>query len=158
MYMPPDPLEIHPAGFIRRRCRNPRCGGKLKRATDKPRDAFCCVGCFDQYYRTVCIVCDRPMRQKGRRRREFCCKRCQSKFHRSPERFLSRWKGAATPLPDAGRNAPRSAHLAGLKTGTKRGGPLARIGPRDWPIDLIGGTDLRLSNPELHRKIRRLIP
>ena len=34
----------------------------------------------------------------------------------------------------------------------------ALIGPCDWPIDLIGGADLRLSNPDLHRKIRRLVP
>jgi hypothetical protein len=53
MYMRPEPLEVHPAGFIRRRCRNPRCSARLKQETDNPRDAFCCVGCFDQSYRTI---------------------------------------------------------------------------------------------------------
>jgi hypothetical protein len=143
MYLPPDPLELHPAGFIRRRCRNPRCGAKLKCETDKPRDAFCCVGCFDQYYRTVCLVCERPMRQKGRRRRQFCRKRCQSEFHRHPERFFARWGGAATTLPDAGRNGPGSAHSTGLKTDTKRdrawrvvAGPAAGLDPINLAVPL----------------------
>ena len=72
MYLPPDPTEVHPAGFIRRRCRNPRCGAKLKCETDRLRDAFCGTGCFEQFCQNVCIVCERPMRQKGRRRRQFC--------------------------------------------------------------------------------------
>jgi hypothetical protein len=180
MFLPPDPLEIHRTGFIRRRCRNPRCGSQLKCETDRPRDAFCCRACFEQHYRTVCLVCDRPMRQKGGRRRQFCCKRCQSEFHRLPERFSTRWRGAATPLPDAGRNALTSAHSTGLKSRTKSdrawritAGPAAGldpvnlaipldpetaarnrranahhwveatlIGPRDWPIDWVGGGDL----------------
>ena len=180
MFMPPGSPEVHTAGFIRRRCRNPRCGAKLRRETDRPRDAFCCAGCFQQHYRNVCIVCERPMRQKGRRRRQFCRKRCQSEFHRYPGQFLSRFTLPLGRVPDAGRNAPTSAHSTGLKTRAKSGrawrvvaGPAADldpinlavaldpetaarnrrtnarywaeaalIGPRDWPIDVIGGGDL----------------
>jgi hypothetical protein len=174
MYMPPDPLEVHPAGFIRRRCRNPRCSAKLKRETDRPRDAFCCAGCFEQYFRTICLICERPMRPKAAQQR-FCSDRCRSTFRRHPEQFWSRFTPPGTPLADATRKALRSAHSTGPKIGTKRGrpprivaGPAADldpinlaidtetfaharrlnhhhclIGPRDWPIDVIGGGDLQ---------------
>jgi hypothetical protein len=176
MFLPPDPLEIHPAGFIRRRCRNPRCIAKLKRETDRPRDAFCCAGCFEQYFRTICLVCERPMRQKAAQQR-FCSNRCRSTFRRHPEQFWSRFTPPARGVADATRKALGSAHSTGLKTGTKRGRPprivagpgtdldpinlaidaeafahvrrlnhrhwaeVTLIGPRDWPINGIGGSD-----------------
>ena len=192
MYMPPDPLEVHPAGFIRRRCRNPRCSSKLKRETDRPRDAFCCAGCFEQYFRTICLVCERPMRPKAAQQR-FCSNRCRSTFRRHPEQFWSRFTPPCTPLAGATRKALRSVDKTGLKIRTKPGrawrviaGPVppdinlqvsldpetvarnrranARyqaeatlIGPRDWPIDLIGGGDLQhelARQAQPHRKRR----
>lgn len=43
----PDPPQI------RHRCRNPRCGGKLKTPTDNPRGAFCCEGCEIKKWRVA---------------------------------------------------------------------------------------------------------
>ena len=51
---------------------------KLKCETDHREMPSAATGCFEQFYQNVCIVCERPMRQKGRRRRQFCRKRCQS--------------------------------------------------------------------------------
>ena len=150
MYLPQDPTEVHPAGFVRRHCRNPRCGTKLKCETDKPRDAFCCAGCFEQYYRTVCLVCGRTMPQRGRRRRQFCRKRCQSEFHRHPEQFSSRFTPPCRGVADAGRNALTSAHSTGLKTGAKPGrawrvvaGPAAALDPINLTIPLDPETAVR---------------
>ena len=60
MEIQPQSSEVY-GGFIRRRCRNSRCGGELNRETDNPRNAFCCRGCFDQHYRRCCLVCERPL-------------------------------------------------------------------------------------------------
>jgi hypothetical protein len=177
MYMRPHPTEIHP-GFIRRRCRNPRCAAKLKRETDRSRDAFCCRACFELHYRTACLTCERPMRPKAAQQR-FCSNRCRSTFRRHPEQFWSRFTPPSTPLADATRKALGSARKSGLKSGAKPGrawrviaGPVppdinlqvaldpetaagnrranhryqveaTLIGPRDWPIDLIGGGNLQ---------------
>jgi hypothetical protein len=142
MFLPPDPLEVHPAGFIRRRCRNPRCGAKLKYETDRPRDAFCCRACFAQHYRTACFTCDRPMRQKAAQQR-FCSNRCRSTFRRHPEQFSSRFTPPCRGVADATRNALTSAHSTGLKTGAKPGrawrvvaGPGATLGPANLAIPL----------------------
>ena len=180
MYLPPD---LHLAGFTRHRCRNPRCGSKLRRETTQLRDAFCSAGCFEQYYKKVCVVCERPMRSKAAQQR-FCSNRCRSTFRRHPEQFSGRFTPPGRVIADATRKALTNAHSTGLKTGAKPGrawrvvaGPgatldpvnlaipldpetaarnrranarysaeAALIGPRDWPIDWIGGSDV------LHRK------
>jgi hypothetical protein len=185
IHIQPHSPEIH-TGFVRRRCRNPRCGVKLTRETDDARRAFCSYSCFAQHYRKLCVVCERPLRSKGRRPQRFCRQKCKSEFHRDPERFLAGWGGAATTLPDAVRNAVRNAHSTGLKINTKRDRPprilagpgadldpinlaidtetfahvrrlnhrhwaeAAQVGPRTWPIDLVGGGD--------HGRTHRLNP
>jgi hypothetical protein len=192
----PDPLNTVPAalrqsGFIRRRCRNPRCGSKLKCETDKPRDAFCCAGCFDRYYRKICVVCERPVHSKAAQQR-FCSNRCRSAFRRHTERFSSCFTPPCRGVADATRKALTSAHFTGLKTDAKHGRPwrvvagsaagldpinlaipldpetaarsrranqrywaaAALSGPRDWPIDWIGGGDLEHELVRQRRKFK----
>jgi hypothetical protein len=152
MYMPPDPLEVHPAGFIRRRCRNPRCSSKLKRETDRLRDAFCCAGCFEQYYGKVCLVCERPMRPKAAQQR-FCSNRCRSTFRRHPERFSSCFTPPCRVVADATRKALTSAHKTGLKIGTKRDRPLRVIA---GPVATLDPINLAIPlDPQTAARIRR---
>lgn len=73
----------------RQRCRNPRCRGKLKLPTYRPLDAFCCRGCFDQFYRSRCRVCERPITRKTERRQLCGSRKCQSEFRAHRERFSS---------------------------------------------------------------------
>jgi hypothetical protein len=120
LHIQPHLPEIHNR-FIRRRCRNPRCGGKLKRETSNPRNAFCCRGCFEQHYRKVCLVCERPLRRKAEQQR-FCSPKCKFAFRRHPERFLGVWAN----VPAAQRTPPTSARKSGLKTRAK-GRPTWRI-------------------------------
>jgi hypothetical protein len=148
----------------RHRCRNLRCRAALLQPVADPRKAFCDAGCRRSHYSRACLVCERALPRKGRRPREFCSERCRLKYRRFPDRY----EGGATTLQGATGNALTSAHSTGLKTGTKRDRPwravagptppainlqvdpetAARvrrvtvlIGPRDWPIDLIGGGD-----------------
>jgi MT-A70 len=83
-----DSTTVAPAQHpIRHRCRNVRCGSKLKAPTDDARDAFCCAACFGSYFRSRCRVCERPIDRKTDRR--LVCKhsKCRHEFQRHPERF-----------------------------------------------------------------------
>src|SRR5206468_2076766 len=56
-------LAVSQDGTLRLRyhCRNSRCTAKLHPAVANPRDAFCCRGCFETYYRHRCLACERPI-------------------------------------------------------------------------------------------------
>jgi hypothetical protein len=113
---------------VRHRCRNVRCGAKLKVPTDNPRRAFCCDGCVESYFRSRCLVCERPFhRARGAEHRRFCRARCRVEFNRHPERFSAHPSHASsllrgpskTPIKDPGFRAPKSgrpfAQIAGPK-------------------------------------------
>jgi hypothetical protein len=77
---------------LRHRCRNQRCRSKLPEPVENPHRAFCCRGCFEQFYRTRCLVCET---RKHHQRRQLCghvnCKREKNRF---PHVF--QWGVAAT--------------------------------------------------------------
>jgi hypothetical protein len=107
-------------GFVRRRCRNRRCGAKLRQETGNPRDAFCCRGCFELHYRKFCVVCERPLRRKPERKAgrptQFCRPKCKGEFRRHSARLGGKWGAPLPTLRGAARNTPRSARKSGLKT------------------------------------------
>ncbi len=134
----------------RRRCRNPRCGAKLKRPADNPREAFCCAGCFEYYFRGHCLVCERPFKRKTERRRVCSRSKCRHEFQRHRARFL----GARYPTSGLGHNGLGSAHSTGLKTRTLGGRPFHKVAGPGWSVD-----SLRLASlpPYLHLPSPRLI-
>lgn len=62
---------------LRSRCR--KCRGKLASPTSNDHEAFCCRGCYEQFHRTHCRVCERTIKQPKRGQRFVCstpkCKR-----------------------------------------------------------------------------------
>jgi hypothetical protein len=66
---------------LRHHCRNLRCRSKLPEPVENPQRAFCCRSCFEQFYRTRCLVCEKP---KHHQRRQLCghvnCKREKARF------------------------------------------------------------------------------
>jgi hypothetical protein len=140
-----------PSNLVRHRCRNPRCGAKLKRPTEDRLDAFCCQGCFDGFYRFRCLVCEQSIRQQPKRRRLVCTRsKCRHEFQRHRERF----RGARYPTSVLGLNDARSAHFTGLKIGSLAGRPYRQIaGPE------LNPTSLRLASlpldPDTAARIRR---
>jgi hypothetical protein len=56
---------------LRHRCRNQRCRCKLPEPVENLHRAFCCRSCFEQFYRTRCLVCEKPKRHQ---RRQLCGK------------------------------------------------------------------------------------
>lgn len=117
---------------VRHRCRNPRCGTKLKIPAANP-DAFCCRGCEAQFYSRRCRVCEALFSPKTGRRQTCGRSRCRHEFQRHPELFLS--SGYATP--GLGHNALRNPIKPGLKIGTKTGRPFRIVaGPAVPEINL----------------------
>ena len=73
---------------LRHYCRNPRCRSKLPQPTANMHAAFCTRGCFDQYHRHRCIVCDREFERKNDRQQWFCDRRkCKADYRRCPELY-----------------------------------------------------------------------
>src|SRR5262245_5488299 len=129
----------HLVQLTRYRCRNPRCGAKLTEPTDNLRGAFCCSGCFDAYYKKVCLVCERLLRLRGGRPKQFCSERCRSTFRRFPAHFTA----PATTLQGATEKGSRSAHFTGLKIGSSAdrpfrvvAGPAANLHPTNLAVPL----------------------
>jgi hypothetical protein len=134
---------------LRHRCRNPRCGLKLKRLTDNPRNAFCCSGCVTSYFRNRCVVCERTYKRKTEHQ-WFCRPKCKSKFRRHPEQFLGKW-GAVLVLA---RSPTKTPIKPAGKSGSEGGRAFRQVaGPR------LSSTAFRLAtiplNPELAARIAR---
>jgi hypothetical protein len=140
--------QDHPP--VRHRCRNPRCGAKLKPAVANPRDAFCRPGCFDSFYRRHCLVCERSI-IRGSERQILCGRvKCKRDFQRHRERFEGTRYLHMVLVPNASRNPIKS----GLKIGTLDGRPFAQIAGAE-----LTPTSLRLAtlplDPELVARLER---
>jgi len=70
----------------RQTCRNPNCGAKLKAPTDNRHHAFCTVGCYRQFFRHRCVVCERQMERPAQAAgKKICGKRkCRILLRQSP--------------------------------------------------------------------------
>jgi hypothetical protein len=137
LYKPSSPPQPVSPIAPRRRCRHPRCAAKLKQPTDNRLDAFCCVGCFDSYYRSRCFVCERLIAQKTKPRRVCDRQKCRGEFRRHPERF----SGARYPASGLSQISLGSAHSTGLKFGQKGDRPFRIVaGPA------LSSTALRLTS------------
>jgi hypothetical protein len=125
--LPQDhPLERH-------RCRNVRCGAKLEPAATNPRDAFCCQGCFDSFYRGRCLVCERSFIRQSERQQLCKRRRCRDEFYRHKELFLGTRYLPSVLRHNASRNARKSRGILGA-LGAR---PFAQIvGPRLSPSSL----------------------
>jgi hypothetical protein len=90
---------------LRHRCRNPRCGSKLRDPTDSRLDAFCSPACFASFYRSRCLVCEQPFTRKTERRLLCGRAKCRHEIQRHRERFsATRYLGSVLGL-----NGSRSA-------------------------------------------------
>jgi hypothetical protein len=80
---------------LRHHCRNRRCRSKLPTPTDIPQRAFCTRFCFDSFYRSRCVVCERdittdPLTGQRRRlstQRRYCGRKCAAQARQWPHRY-----------------------------------------------------------------------
>jgi hypothetical protein len=85
-------------------CRNLRCRTKLSVPVENHHHAFCASSCFDHFYRSRCLVCEKditvdPMTGQRRRRsghRKFCGRKCKAEAAKFPHAFRLPTKLSAT--------------------------------------------------------------
>lgn len=95
---------------LRHFCRNKNCRTKLAVPTDNEHRAFCTEGCFNQFYRRRCKVCEKELPREASAQRN-CCRsaKCRADFRKFRHSYAF------------GKVDARSAHLTGLKN------PLASV-------------------------------
>jgi hypothetical protein len=104
---------------LRHRCRNLHCRMKLKAPVENEQHAFCCRGCFNSFYRSRCLVCERdmsldPLTREHRARssrRKFCGRKCKAEAVKFPHTYQ---------YPTRATKGSRNAHFTGLKSAHKR--------------------------------------
>ena|SRR2546421_12250213 len=90
---------------LRHYCRNSRCRTKLREPVENEHAAFCCRGCFEQFYRSRCAVCERdlsrdPMTGEAvKLGRKFCGQKCQREHRRFPRVYSVFASGSYTQVP-----------------------------------------------------------
>ena len=98
---------------LRYRCRNPRCRGFLKDATDNSRHAFCCEGCYVGFYRRYCLVCEEPIGRTSPTQKLCGRRKCRRELSRDPSRYASPWEAKTlTPMGDIGTRESGSKNQA----------------------------------------------
>lgn len=69
-------------------CRNiPFCGGKLAHTPESDRRAFCCRGCYTQFYKNRCRVCEVQLPPGSHKRRLCKSSTCLQQFRRFRELY-----------------------------------------------------------------------
>jgi hypothetical protein len=113
---------------LRQRCRNEQhCRTHLAELVDNHRRAFCCRGCWERFYHSRCVVCEKDIstspitgeRRKRLSQRRYCGRRCKSEAARFPHVF--EWGGQS---PQKGPANSRSADKTGLKNGPETHGQI----------------------------------
>jgi hypothetical protein len=74
---------------LRHRCRNAgHCCQKLPEPVDSARRAFCCRGCYDQFYRKRCVACERSIERTVHNRRLCERRKCGADFRAFPRGLI----------------------------------------------------------------------
>ena len=102
---------------MRLRCRNPRCLGKLKTPVESKREAFCCSGCFNSYFRKRCLVCEQTYSRAVEHQRLCGRRKCRRDYNRNPAAYTSPW-GPQEPVRYSTSNSECSPPKTPDKTGT----------------------------------------
>jgi hypothetical protein len=137
---------------VREICRNPNCGMKLKRPTENAHHAFCTVGCYEQFFRHRCVVCEcRMERVESVWNKQTCGRReCRKTLRNSGDAYRppSRWSGYVERY---GRNA----HGMGVKIPW-------RERPRVWRVaagNLVSHANLIMPlHAETERRANQALP
>jgi hypothetical protein len=127
---------------LRHRCRNPRCRGNLQQATDNPRAAFCCEGCYTGFYRLHCVVCEQPFERTSPTQKLCGRRKCRREFDRDPSRFVSPLGGNPKSAESGPKNPTKSKGFSGIKS--DRGFGWEAVGEHHHLLDRGGRIAVRL--------------
>ena len=96
----------------RHRCRNPKCRSKLPEPRASIHSAFCTKGCWQQFHRKRCVVCEKEFERTAERQLVCGRRKCRAELKRQPEiyrpfhRGLYAQKLLPAPTPHAVPSAP----------------------------------------------------
>jgi hypothetical protein len=100
-------------------CRNPRCGCRLPEPVENAHAAFCTRGCWEQYHRARCVVCERPFERKAEHQHLCGRRKCKADLRAWPAVYLPfqavKVVGTAHSSSDA-RTPHTNPHSTGIKT------------------------------------------
>jgi hypothetical protein len=121
---------------LRHYCRNPKCRMKLKAPVENPYRAFCTRGCYRQFYRKRCLVCEADMERKTENQRICGKRRCRSTLRACPD--IGRYPTATNVFSTTG-----NPHEMGTETSPQRRptSPFANA-----PLNILGGGSWRWPN------------
>lgn len=86
----------------RQLCRN--CKDKLKHSTEVAHKAFCTVGCYHQFFRHRCVVCETSMERHKEHQRICGRKACRQQLRAFPMRFTPPMARSAIGVIKGDRN------------------------------------------------------
>jgi len=72
------------------RCRNRKCQSELPAPTDIPQYAFCTPFCWQQFYRSRCLVCEEPIRRRAEHQKTCIRRECKNELRRYPHLYRLR--------------------------------------------------------------------
>ena len=102
---------------VRIYCRNERCRLKLPEQRENPHSAFCCKGCFEQFYKCKCIVCESEIKRTANN--WLLCKRsrCRNELRNWPDKYrpFRRLKPPPRKRPSFGIEQALSANRSRIR-------------------------------------------
>ena len=69
-------------------CRNPRCRSKLDEPVENKHAAFCCRGCWEQFHRHRCVVCEKEIERTVENKRICGRRKCRNELRKWPQVYL----------------------------------------------------------------------
>ena len=112
---PGDGLQVE---GLRHRCRDPNCRAKLPMPVSISRNAFCCRGCYDAFYRHRCFVCEEVMERKSEAQRVCGKSKCRSalKARTVESRFKSNSPDISKARAGGGRSGGVDASICQIES------------------------------------------
>ena len=106
----------------RHRCRNPKCRSKLPEPRASTHSAFCTKGCWQQFHRARCVVCEKEFERTAEHQLVCGRRKCRAELKRQPEIYRPFHHGlyAQRPLPAPTPHAIPSAPSESLEKWASR--------------------------------------
>jgi hypothetical protein len=128
---------------LRHHCR--RCKQKLEEPMENPRSAFCCRGCYRQFFAKRCLVCEKEIRRTAGHQKLCGSLACRRGYRDIVAHRLEGKFGAKPPCPSDGTSPSANSVKIGVRAPEKANRP-RRMAP-----GTLSDTELRLARLPVDR-------
>ena len=130
---------------FRHHCRNPRCRLKLKEPVENPRSAFCCQGCYRQFFAKRCLACEREMERTAGHQKLCRSVACRREYRDIVAHGIEGKFGAKPQCTSDGGSPSANPIEIGVRGSEKTDRPLRVI------AGILSDTELRLASVSVDR-------